>query len=200
MAEGPLRSLLVDGVIAGAGSVHRLPAADPDPVPLHPAARGFGLPAARRLPARQPDGQGRSLGPRLHPAPLELRLRDSRHHGDAHDRELEGPARDDHGRAADDLLGAAAGLRAADRRLRAATERRPVQPARPHPLRPLRRRRRLGDGRRLGLQAGLDQAPLPAADARAAALSRAGPAQPRPRPLGARGASSCAASAASSSR
>ncbi len=34
----------------------RVPAADPDPVPLHPAARGLRLPAARRVPARPPDG------------------------------------------------------------------------------------------------------------------------------------------------
>ena len=49
MAEGPLRSLLVDGVIAGAGGVLVFPAADPDPVLLHPGAGGLGLPAARRL-------------------------------------------------------------------------------------------------------------------------------------------------------
>ena len=61
-------------------------------------------------------------------------------------------------------------------------------------------RRRLGDGRGLGLQAHLDEEPLPAADARAAALPHAEPAQPRARPVGARAASSCAASAASSSR
>ena len=45
--------------------------------------------------------------------------------------------------------------------------------------------------RGLGLQARLDQEPLPAADARAAALPRAGPAQPRARPVGARARSSC---------
>ena len=67
-----------------------------------------------------------------------------------------------------------------------ATQRRSVQPARPDAVRPLRRRRRLGDGGGLGLQAHLDQAPLPAADARAAAVSHAEPAQPRPRPVGAR--------------
>ena len=44
------------------------------------------------------------------------------------------------------------------------------------------------------------QAPLPAADARAAAVPHAEPAQPRARPVGARARSSCAASAASSSR
>ena len=62
-----------------------VPAADPDPVPVHPRARGQRLPAARRVPARPPDGHGRPVGPRLHPAAVELRLRHSRHHGDAHD-------------------------------------------------------------------------------------------------------------------
>ena len=112
-----------------------LPAADPDPVPVHPRPRGFRLPAARRVPARQPDGQGRPLGARLHPAAVELRLRDPRDHGDADDRQLEGPPGDDHDRAADDVLGAPAGVRAPDRRLRPGDERRPVQPARPDPLR-----------------------------------------------------------------
>ena len=79
------------------------------------------------------------------------------------------------------------------------TQRRPVQPARPDALRPLRRRRRLGDGRGLGLQARLDQEPLPAADARAAAVPHAEPAQPRSA-CGSAPRSSCAASAASSSR
>ena len=59
----------------------RVPAADPDPVPLHPGARGLRLPAARRLPARPPDGQRGPLRPRLHSAAVELRLRDPRHHG-----------------------------------------------------------------------------------------------------------------------
>ena len=79
-------------------------------------------------------------------------------------------------------------------------ERRPVQPARPDAVRPLRRRRRLGDGGGVGPEARLEQAALPAADARAAAVPHAEPAQPRPRPVGARRRSSCAASAASSSR
>ena len=86
MADGPLRSLLVDGVIAGAGSVLVFL---PQILILFffiLAARRLRLPAARRLPARQPDGQGRPVGPRLHPAAVELRLRDSRHHGHAHHR------------------------------------------------------------------------------------------------------------------
>ena len=67
-------------------------------------------------------------------------------------------------------------------------------------VRPVRGGRRLGDGGGVGLQAGLDQEPLPAADARVAAVPRAGTAQPDARACGSGGASSCAASAASSSR
>jgi len=39
MADGPLRSLLVDGVNRRHGQRDRVPAADPDPVLLHSAAR-----------------------------------------------------------------------------------------------------------------------------------------------------------------
>jgi hypothetical protein len=92
MADGPLRSLLVDGVDRRRRQRAGLPAADPDPVPVHPRPRGFRLPAARRVPARQRDGQGGPVGARLHPAAVELRLRDPRDHGDANDRQLEGPA------------------------------------------------------------------------------------------------------------
>ena len=61
-----------------------VPAADPDPVRLHPGAGGLRLSAARGVPARSADGQGRPLRPRLHPAAVELRLRHPRHHGHAH--------------------------------------------------------------------------------------------------------------------
>ena len=44
------------------------------------------------------------------PLAVELRLRRPGDHGDAHDRQSEGPADDHPGRAADDLLGAASGL------------------------------------------------------------------------------------------
>ena len=40
LPDGALRSLLVDGVIAGRRQRAGVPAADPDPVLLHPAARG----------------------------------------------------------------------------------------------------------------------------------------------------------------
>ena len=79
-------------------------------------------------------------------------------------------------------------------------QRRPVQPARPDAVRPLRRRRRLGDGGGVGLQAHLDQAPLPAADARAAAVPRGRACATSASACGSARRSSCAASAASSSR
>ncbi len=117
MAEGPLRSLLVDGVIAGAGSVLVF-------LPqililflfiLLLEDSGY-LPRAAFLLDNVMGKVGLS-GRAFIPAAVELRLRDPRHHGDADDRQLEGPPRDDHGRAADDLLGAPAGLRAPDRRV-----------------------------------------------------------------------------------
>ena len=50
-----------------------------------------------------------------------VRLRDPGDHGDAHDRNTQGPAGDDSGGAIDELFGAAAGLHAVDRRLHAGT-------------------------------------------------------------------------------
>ena len=119
MADGPLRSLLVDGVIAGVGSVLVF-------LPqililfffiLLLEDSGY-LPRAAFL-LDTVMGTRRPVGARVHPAAVELRLRDPRHHGHAHHRQPARPAGDDHDRAADDLLGAAAGVRAADRRLRA---------------------------------------------------------------------------------
>ena len=68
----------------GSGERAGLPAADPDPVPVHPRARGLRLPAARRVPARPPDGQRGPVRAFVHSAAVELRVRDPRHHGDAH--------------------------------------------------------------------------------------------------------------------
>jgi ferrous iron transport protein B len=51
LPQGWLRSLLVDGVIAGRRWGAGVPAADRDPVLLHPGAGGVGLPAAGGLPA-----------------------------------------------------------------------------------------------------------------------------------------------------
>ena len=80
MADGVLRSLIVDGLIAGVGAVVTfLPQ-------IHPAARGLGLHGARRLPDGPAHGARGAFRPRVHPAALELRLRRARHHGDADDR------------------------------------------------------------------------------------------------------------------
>ena len=89
---------------------HRLPAADRDPVLLHPAARRPRLHGARRLPDGPDHGRRRPARPRLHPAALLLRLRHPRHHGDAGDRRPARPADHHPGGAADDLLGAHPGL------------------------------------------------------------------------------------------
>ena len=94
----------------------RVPAADPDPVLLHPGARGVGLHGPRGVPDGPDDGARRPVGARVHPAVVVVRLRGARDHGDPHDRGREGPADDDPDRAADDVLGAAAGLYAGDRR------------------------------------------------------------------------------------
>ena len=77
---------------------------------------------------------------------------------------------------------------------------RPLQPARADAVRPVPGRRAVGHGGGLRLQAPVDEEPLPAADAGAAALPRAQPAQPGASACGSARASSCAASAASSSR
>jgi ferrous iron transport protein B len=60
-----------------------LPAADPDSLPVHSRAGRFRLSAARSLPARPSDGHRRPVRALVHSAAVELRLRHSRHHGDA---------------------------------------------------------------------------------------------------------------------
>jgi Fe2+ transport system protein B len=92
-----------------------LPAADPDPVRLHPGAGGVRLPAARGLPAGPDDGRGRAVGAFVHPAAVQLCLCGARDHVHPLD---PGPARPPGhhpGCTADDLFGAAAGVCAADR-------------------------------------------------------------------------------------
>ena len=132
-----------NGVISGVGSVHRLPAADPDPVPVHPAAGRLRLHGARRLPDGPHHGRRRPARPRLHPAAVELRLRHSRHHGDARDRQRARPADHHPGGAADDLLGAHPGLHADHLRLHPGQARVGLrQPAGAGDVRPLRRRHR----------------------------------------------------------
>ena len=116
------RSLLVDGVIAGAGGVLVFL---PQIVILFffiLVLEESRLPAARGLPARPPDGRRGAVGALVHSAAVELCLRHPRHHGRAHHRQSARPPGHDHDRAADDLLGAAAGLCAADRRLHSAAQ------------------------------------------------------------------------------
>ena len=66
-----------------------------------------------------------------------------------------------------------------------------VQPAGPGAVRALRRRHRRRDGGGVGRQARLARRSRPAADARAAGVPLAASAQPRARPVGARARSSC---------
>ena len=113
----------------GRGRRAGVPAADRHPVLLHPGARGFRLPAARRLSTRPAHGLGGTLGPRVHSAAVEPRLRHPGHHGDAHHPELARPPDHHHDRAADGLLGAPAGVPAADRRVHSAHRGRALQPA-----------------------------------------------------------------------
>ena len=147
MAEGPLRSLLVDGVIAGVGSVLVFL---PQILILFffiLAARGLGLPAARRVPARPPDGQGRACRGarsfrccRASPArfPAIMATRTIANWRDRLATIMVAP-----------LMTCSARLPVYALLIGAfvpATRRRPVQPAGPDAVRALRRRRRLGDG------------------------------------------------------
>ena len=91
---------------------HYVPAADPDPVLLHPASGRHRLHGPRRLPDGPLDARRWPVRARLHSLAVELRLRRAGNHGDANDRRSEGPAHDDPRRAVDDLLGAPAGLHA----------------------------------------------------------------------------------------
>ena len=117
LPAGLLQSFIQNGVISGRRQRHRVPAADPDPVPVHPAAGRPRLHGARRVPDGPHHGRRRTARPRLHSAAVELRLRHPRHHGDARDRQPARPAHHHPGRAADDLLGAHPGLHADHLRL-----------------------------------------------------------------------------------
>src|SRR3546814_13398480 len=71
---------------------HRVPAADPDPLLLHPDAGGDRLYGPRRLPDGRADGAGGPVGAGLHPAAVLLRLPGAGAHGDAHHPGPAGPA------------------------------------------------------------------------------------------------------------
>ena len=117
LPAGWLRSLVVDGVIAGAGGVLVFL---PQIVILFffilvLEESGY-LPRAAFLLDRIMGSVGLS-GRSFIPAAVEFCLRHPGHHGGAHDCRPARPAGDHHDRAADDLLRAAAGVCAADRRL-----------------------------------------------------------------------------------
>ena len=116
MAPGDLRDLITDGVIDGVGGVVMF-------LPQILILFFFiGLLENTGYMARAAFIMDRLMssvglhGKSFIPAAQLLRLRHSRHHGDAHDRESEGPARHHPRRAVHELLGAAAGLPADDRR------------------------------------------------------------------------------------
>jgi ferrous iron transport protein B len=117
LPEGLLRSLLVEGIVAGAGGRAGVPAADRHPVLLHPHAGGFGLPAARGLSVGPRDGQRGAVGAFVHSAAVELCLRHSGHHGHAHHHALARAAGHHLHCAAHDLFGTPAGVCALDCRL-----------------------------------------------------------------------------------
>ena len=110
LPAGLLQSFLQNGVISGVGSV----------IVFLPQImilflfilllEDFGYMArAAFLMDRIMGGAGLAR-PRLHSAAFEFRLRHSRHHGDAGDRQPPRPADHHPDRAADDLLGAHPGL------------------------------------------------------------------------------------------
>ena len=117
---------------------HRVPAADHHHLPVHPAAGRFRLHGARGVPDGPHHGRRRPAWPRLHSAAVEFRLRHSRHHGDAGDRQSPRPADHDPDRAADDLFGADSGLHADHFRLHSRrADLGLVQSARSRDVRPL---------------------------------------------------------------
>ena len=115
-----LKDLLVNGVLAGVGSVLVFL---PQIIILFffilvLEDSGY-LPRAAFLLDRVMGSVG-SVGPRVHSLAVELRLRHSRDHGDAHHPKSPRPAGDHHDCAADDLFGAPAGLCADHRRVHSA--------------------------------------------------------------------------------
>ncbi len=81
MGEGPLASLVVDGIIAGLGGVVVFLPQILVLFAFIPGAGGIGLPAARGVPARPDDGRRRPVRPLVHPAAVQLRLCHPGDHG-----------------------------------------------------------------------------------------------------------------------
>ena len=186
MPAGPLRSLLVDGVIAGTGSVLVF-------LPqililfffiLVLEDRGY-LPRAAFLLDRLMGRVGLS-GRVVHSAAVVLRLRHSRHHGRAHHSQSARPARHHPAGAADDLFGAPAGVRAADRRLHPGAQVRLRQSAGPGAVRAVCRGRAVGAAGGLRDEALHHALELPAAADGTARIPLAQSAQPGDGPVGAR--------------
>ena len=115
MPDTPLRSLIVDGVWSGVGSV----------IVFLPqilllflfigVLEDSGYLARAALIADRTMARIGLQGKSVHPAAVGLRLRGAGDHGDAHDREQARPHRYDSDCAVHDVLGAAAGVHAGDR-------------------------------------------------------------------------------------
>ncbi len=150
LPDGALRSLLVDGVVAGAGSVLVF-------LPQILILFFFIL-------VLEDSGY------------LPRAVRGAGHHGHAHDPQRPRPARHDHDRTAHDLLGAAARVRGGDRRVHSEPAGRSLQPAGTGALHALRRGHNRGDDRGVGTQAHHPARELPPAAARVARVQVARPA------------------------
>ena len=113
--RGALRSLLVDGVIGGVGSVFAFLPQILILFALHRHAGRLRLHGPGRLPDGPADGPRGLERQIVHSPAVVVRLRRAGHHGHARDRERARPADDDPRGAAADLLGPAADLCPADR-------------------------------------------------------------------------------------
>ena len=87
MSEGPLPQPARGRGHRGGRRRAGVSAADPDAVSLHRLSGRLRLHGARRVPHGPAHEQGGSARPRFIPMLSLVRLRDSRHHGHAHDRE-----------------------------------------------------------------------------------------------------------------
>ncbi len=138
MPPGPLRSLRGRRCNRRCRQRAGVPAADPDPVLLHPAARGQRLPATRGIPAGPAHGRHRPVRPLVHSAAVIVLVRHPRHHGYAHHPQPAGSPGDHSAGTDDDLLGAAAGVCAHHRCLHSTPVGRAAEPAGAGAVRALR--------------------------------------------------------------
>ncbi len=110
VAPGPLQSLLVDGVIAGVGSVLVFLPQIAILFLLHRRPRRLRLPGAGRIHRRPPDDAGGPVRKIVRPPHVLVRLRRPWNHGHARHRESPRPPGHDPGGPAHELLGPPAGL------------------------------------------------------------------------------------------